>query len=117
MNKKRLNPPPDGRKVRRPWETVGMSRASWYRYGKPTEKPGAMGEWFRREELKYWRSRRTVERVNRIMRLDLEISLAVLNGHIKPATAERLLLSRPIVIGSDGVARLPTTPAPAPDDE
>jgi hypothetical protein len=57
-----------------------MSRASWYRHGKPAEKPGAVGGWFRREELKHWRSKRTVERVNRIMRLvrgrEKEICLA-----------------------------------------
>jgi hypothetical protein len=36
---KSLTNPPDGGKVRRPWEAIGMSRASWYRHGKPTEKP------------------------------------------------------------------------------
>ena len=30
--------PPSGTFVRR-WEAVGMSRASWYRHGKPAEKP------------------------------------------------------------------------------
>jgi hypothetical protein len=35
-----MNPknPPSGASVR-PWEAVGMSRASWYRHGKPTAKP------------------------------------------------------------------------------
>jgi uncharacterized protein YoaH (UPF0181 family) len=27
------------RSDRDPWETAGMSRASWYRHGKPTKKP------------------------------------------------------------------------------
>jgi hypothetical protein len=27
------------RQPSRPWELLGMSRASWYRHGKPTEKP------------------------------------------------------------------------------
>jgi hypothetical protein len=30
----------DGEQLRRkPWEAIGMSRGSWYRHGKPTEKP------------------------------------------------------------------------------
>jgi hypothetical protein len=32
--------PSDGGKLRQtPWETIGMSRASWYRHGKPSTKP------------------------------------------------------------------------------
>lgn len=30
--------PTNGASVRQ-WEAIGMSRASWYRHGKPTEKP------------------------------------------------------------------------------
>lgn len=30
-----LKNPPDGGKVRHPWEAVGMSRATWYRRGRP----------------------------------------------------------------------------------
>jgi hypothetical protein len=33
-----LTIPPDGGKLR-PWEAIGMSRASWYRHGKPAKKP------------------------------------------------------------------------------
>ena len=35
---KRLTSPPSGGKLRQ-WEAIGMSRAGWYRYGKPTENP------------------------------------------------------------------------------
>jgi uncharacterized protein YoaH (UPF0181 family) len=31
--------PPSGGKVRQPWLALGMSRATWYRLGKPSEKP------------------------------------------------------------------------------
>jgi uncharacterized protein YoaH (UPF0181 family) len=31
--------PPDGGEVRQPWLALGMSRATWYRLGKPSEKP------------------------------------------------------------------------------
>ena len=27
------------RQTPKPWEAIGMSRATWYRRGKPTEKP------------------------------------------------------------------------------
>src|SRR5262245_3686634 len=27
------------RQPQKPWEAIGMSRATWYRLGKPTEKP------------------------------------------------------------------------------
>ena len=31
--------PPDGGKARQPWLALGRSRATWYRRGKPSEKP------------------------------------------------------------------------------
>ena len=35
-----LNSAPRGTDLRqKPWEAIDMSRASWYRHGKPTEKP------------------------------------------------------------------------------
>jgi hypothetical protein len=30
-----LKKSPNGDEVRRPWEELGMSRATWYRHGKP----------------------------------------------------------------------------------
>jgi hypothetical protein len=50
-----------------------------------------MGEWFRQEELKHWRSKRTVERVNRIMQFDGDLWQLTVTGHIKPAQAERII--------------------------
>jgi DNA-binding transcriptional regulator LsrR (DeoR family) len=38
-----LKKAPHGGIMRRhPWEAIGMSRASWYRHGKPTTKPQQM---------------------------------------------------------------------------
>jgi hypothetical protein len=35
-----LNNPPIGGKLRqKPWEAIGMSRAGWYRHGKPNSNP------------------------------------------------------------------------------
>ena len=39
MSERCLKIPPDGGKVRQPWLALGMSRATWYRHGKPSEKP------------------------------------------------------------------------------
>jgi hypothetical protein len=86
----RLTNPPNGGKLRQ-WEAIGMSRASWYRHGKPTEKPGALGEWFRRKELEHWKSKRTVERVKRIMEFDGDLWNLMVDGHFKPAQAERII--------------------------
>lgn len=86
-----LKNPPDGGEVRRPWEAIGMSRATWYRKGKPTEKPGTLGEWFKREELKHWRSKRTVERVKRIGEFDGDLWRLTVKGWCKPAQAERII--------------------------
>jgi hypothetical protein len=38
-DKQRLKNAPRGADLRqKPWEAIGMSRASWYAHGKPTEK-------------------------------------------------------------------------------
>jgi hypothetical protein len=92
-----LKSPPSGGKMKlpdaqsKPWEALGISRATWYRRDKPTEKPAALGEWLRRKELNHWKSKRTVERVHRIMEFDRDLALLVLDGHIKPAQAERII--------------------------
>jgi hypothetical protein len=112
-----LKKPPDGGKVRRPWDTLGMSRASWYRYGKPTKRPETRSLRSLAKHIRAALAGRSFRTHERIMRLDAETARLVIEGHIRPATAERLLLTRPIVIGSDGVARLPTMPNPLPPDD
>jgi len=86
-----LKTPPDGGKVRRPWDALGMSRATWYRHGKPTEKLGALAEEIRRLERQHWRSKRTVERVKRIGEFDGDLWRLTLEGCCKPAQAKRII--------------------------
>lgn len=70
-----------------------MSRATWYRHGKPTEKPEPPSDMLkqrtiaRRERV----SIRTVQRIERIMRTDLDLFQAVLAGAGKWGQAEQIV--------------------------
>jgi hypothetical protein len=74
----------------KPWEAIGMSRASWYRHGKPTENPertpvaaaaGAAGI-----------SVRTYQRIMRVMAADMDLAVAMLqHGWCKPGQAEAII--------------------------
>ena len=61
----------------RPWETIGMSRASWYRHGKPTEKPPRPSS-VANEARKAGVSVRTHQRV-RVLGADIELAALMLN--------------------------------------
>jgi hypothetical protein len=75
---------------RKPWEAIGISRATWYRHGKPTEKPPrtsvvcaarAAGE-----------SVRTYQRIMRVMAADTDLAMAMLqHGWCKPGQAEAII--------------------------
>jgi hypothetical protein len=67
-----------------------MSRASWYRHGKPSEKPHVM---HMRDIARHYRvSIRTVERMNRVAKADAELARAVLAGSGKWGQAEWLIM-------------------------
>jgi hypothetical protein len=105
----------------KPWEAVGWSRSHWYRLGKPAERrrlteladdirktlkdaeiAGSLG----------WRpSRRTLERIRRIQRVDPDLAYAVCAGRITAARAECELLSRPFLVTSNGTIIPPGTPS------
>jgi hypothetical protein len=73
-----------------PWEAIGISRATWYRHGKPTEKP------FRSSVVREARaagvSVRTHQRIMRVMRADSDLAVAMLNhGWCKPGQAEAIV--------------------------
>ena len=70
-----LNSPPHGGIVRqnKPWEAIGISRATWYRRGKPTEKPPRRGQGpFSQRKMAAGNrvSLRTQQRLDRIMEFD-----------------------------------------------
>jgi len=90
----RLTNPPNGGKLRQ-WEALGMSRASWYRHGKPTEKPTrpfSQARIARHDHV----SIRTVQRVERVMRADPDLWRAAMDqkwgGYGLWGTAEWLIL-------------------------
>src|SRR6516164_1358607 len=92
MSSKRLTNPPGGGKLRQ-WEVLGMSRASWYRHGKPTENLGPLREFFRqRTEAQHDKiSIRTVQRRARIERADGTLWRLALEGMITPGEAEHII--------------------------
>jgi len=88
-----LTSAPDGGKVRQ-WEALGMSRASWYRHGKPTEKPMRRGQGpFSQRKMAAGNhvSLRTQQRMDRIAEFDGDLWGLTVEGHIKPAQAERII--------------------------
>ena len=78
----------------KPWEAIGMSRASWYRHGKPTESPMRRGQGpysQRKMAAGNHVSLRTQQRMDRIMEFDSDLWMLTVNGNIKPAQAERIV--------------------------
>jgi hypothetical protein len=74
----------------KPWEAIGMSRATWYRHGKPTEKPRriTVADEARRAGL----SVRTHQRIMRVMTADIDLAALMLeHGWCKPGQAERIV--------------------------
>ena len=85
--------PPNGGSVGRPeptpWEAIGMSRSSWYRLGKPSEKP--------RRETQAQRARRaqvSLRRLQRAIRVDKYapcLKPFIWDGLISHSAAEKYL--------------------------
>jgi hypothetical protein len=77
----------------KPWEAIGMSRASWYRHGKPSEKPKRLGA-AQRVQLFLGRSvsNRTAQRIERVMDADMDLAVLMLrDGWCKPGQAEQIV--------------------------
>jgi hypothetical protein len=81
------------RQAPKPWEALGMSRASWYRHGKPTEKPKRFTQ--AHEARKVGVSVRTIQRIHRVMTADKDLAaLMVKYGWCKPGQAEQIIANR-----------------------
>jgi hypothetical protein len=72
------------RKQPNPWEAIGMSLASWYRNGKPTEKPKRIT--VANEARRAGASTRTHQRIMRVMAADIDLAA---NGSLVPIGTER----------------------------
>jgi hypothetical protein len=74
----------------KPWEAIGMSRASWYRHGKPTEKPRKPNT--AADEARLGRvSVRTYHRIMRVIKADVDLAVLMGDGWCKPGQAERIV--------------------------
>jgi hypothetical protein len=94
-----LNSAPNGADLRqKPWEAVGMSRATWYRRGKPTEKRDRAAARAAGLKLRMGmsgaRSLRTLQRFERVLRKDTDLASAIARGDCTTALAE-LIVSDP----------------------
>jgi hypothetical protein len=76
---------------KKPWEAIGMSRASWYRHGKPSEKPKrvTVADAARAAGAS---SKRTYQRIIRVMGGDMDLAVLMLeHGWCKPGQAEKII--------------------------
>jgi hypothetical protein len=73
----------------KPWQAIGMSRASWYRHDKPTEKPGKASAVLAAKPA--GKSLRTHQRILRVMATDVDLAGAMLHGWCKPGQAEAII--------------------------
>ena len=77
------------RQSARPWEKIGISRATWYRHGKPTEKPHKPKTVPEIAKQVGATSTRTYYRMMRA--LQSELGRYVIAGHLSVAQADRIL--------------------------
>jgi hypothetical protein len=80
-------------KANPPWLALGMSRATWYRLGKPQTKPPQRMTQAQLAKL-YQISLRRLQRSCRIMREGPDLAAQLEDGSLKTGTAERLLIER-----------------------
>ena len=74
----------------KPWEAIGISRATWYRHGKPDKKPvrPLVADEARRAGV----STRTHQRIMRVMAADIDLAALMLNQNwCKPGQAEAIV--------------------------
>jgi hypothetical protein len=75
-----------------PWIAIGMSRASWYRHGKPDTKPARMTQALKARMLDI--GVRTIQRADRVMRLAPELEPLILSGEMSLAKAEKFVIDK-----------------------
>ena len=73
----------------KPWTVLGISRATWYRHGKPTKKP--IRETQATFALQTGRSVRTLQRLMRIERACPELTNLITDREISIGKAEQMV--------------------------
>jgi hypothetical protein len=74
----------------KPWIALGMSRATWYRQGKPTEKPYRVTQ--KQRALIFQTSVRGIQRAARVIRLAPELEPLLRAGELSLGDAEQLAI-------------------------
>jgi hypothetical protein len=75
-----------------PWLALGVSRATWYRLGKPQTKPQRVTQ--AQNARQFSVSLRSVQRASRINRKAPDLAAQVAAGTLSVGTAERLVIER-----------------------
>src|SRR5262245_56068707 len=76
------------RRKQHPWEGIGVSRATWYRHGKPKHKPTRLTQPVKAEMLKI--SVRAIQRMARVARDFPQLVALISEGKLTLMEAERL---------------------------
>jgi hypothetical protein len=79
----------------KPWEGLGISRATWYRHGQPTTKPSRVTQ---AEMARIGRiSLRTLQRTARIQKSALELMPLIMSGQLSRGFVDQLMRKDKIV--------------------
>jgi hypothetical protein len=78
--------------MKQPWAKIGMSRATWYRHGKPATKPRKVTQAQIAATMKV--SVRTMQRTKRVAREAPELLPAIRSGEVSVTEAERAILAQ-----------------------
>ena len=78
-----------------PWERIGVSRATWYRHGKPTTKPTKPTRITQKQLAEQWDiSLRSVQRASRILREAPDLEPLIQARKLTMAKAEQIIRER-----------------------
>lgn len=80
------------RQAGKPWQKIGMGRATWYRHGKPTTKLYRMTQ--QQAAVLQNVSLRSVQRASRVLRLAPDLAPLIDSGKLKLGPAEEEVKSR-----------------------
>jgi hypothetical protein len=73
----------------KPWQALGMSRATWYRHGKPTERPWRLS--IEQAAMVMNVSVRSIESAQRVIKFAPELEPLIMAGKLKLHRAEEII--------------------------
>jgi hypothetical protein len=88
----------------KPWEALKVSRATWYRYGKPTTpKPMTIAQWAKADGWSPRSAQRLQQRIRYVERLAPDLLREIMSGNLKASDAEQATAMR-IILAREAVA-------------